>query len=252
MTQLFSKEQHTKFINKFNIKKNPTKVEINFYNKTEKYLKYIKWIPWLKMVWIWNSISMNCADENSDIDLYIVTDEKRIWFVRILVTIIFQILWVRKNEKNHAWRFCLSFFSTIKWMDFNTFKIENDIYLYFWIIYFKPILDYENTYDNFITKNNSWLNIKWYEDIIKENKKFIKYTRDNKCIIKKCSILKIFWIIYYSFLNFIEYILKSLFSFKTINTYKKIWKPYWVIINNNLLKFHNWDIREEIKKELIN
>jgi len=55
-------------------------------------LEFIKWIPGLRMVGIGNSVSMNSASKNSDIDLFIVTDKNRMWLVRILVTLIFQVL----------------------------------------------------------------------------------------------------------------------------------------------------------------
>jgi len=50
MKEKFNKEQHQKFINYLNIKKEPSKIELKFYKKTEKYIKYIKWIPGLKMI----------------------------------------------------------------------------------------------------------------------------------------------------------------------------------------------------------
>jgi len=65
-------------------------------------------------------------------------------------------------------------------MNFNDWKIEDDIYLYFWIVYMKPILDYDNTYENFLKINNNWLEIDEYKDIIKENKKFIQYKNNIK------------------------------------------------------------------------
>jgi hypothetical protein len=33
---------------------------------------------------------------------------------------------------------------------------------------------------------------------------------------------------------------------KTIKNYKKLWKPYGIIINDNMLKFHNNDVRKKI------
>jgi len=175
--QNFNKNQHKKFINHFKIKEKESDIEKKYYKTTEKYLKFIKWIPWLKMVWIWNSISMNCATKDSDIDLFIVTSPNTMWLNRILITIIFQILWVRKTDKYHANRFCLSFFATTEWLNFKNWKIKDDIYLYFRIIYFKPILDFDNTYDLFIHKNTSWADFSDYKDIIKKNKTYIKYKK---------------------------------------------------------------------------
>ncbi|MBT3726678.1 hypothetical protein HOG21_03090 [bacterium] len=45
--------------------------------------------------------------------------------------------------------------------------------MYFWIIYFKPIIDYNNTYDLFIEKNSSWADFSEYSNIIENNKNFI-------------------------------------------------------------------------------
>ncbi len=237
MKESFDKKQHDQFIKYFDIKENPSEIEIWFYKKTEKYIKYIKWLPWLKMIWIWNSISMNTATSSSDIDLYIVSDKKTMWYNRVIITIVFQLLWVRKTAKKHAWRFCLSFFSTLEWMDFSNFKIKNDIYLYFWILYFKPILNNDNTYELFLEKNNSWADFSKYNNLLEKNKNYIKY----KWKKRKICI----------YIEFINKITKKIFLQKTLKKYNQIWKPYWVIINNNILKFHNWDIRETIKKELV-
>jgi len=43
--QNFSKETHKKFIKHFDIKKNPSEIDLSFLEKTKKYLNLIKWIP---------------------------------------------------------------------------------------------------------------------------------------------------------------------------------------------------------------
>ena len=240
MKQKFSKEIHEKFKKYFDIKENQSDIEKDFFKKTYKYVNYIKWIPWLKMISIWNSLAMNNANSESDIDLYIVTTRNSMWLNRIIITFLFQIMWVRKNDKNHAGRFCLSFFSTLDWMSFKNWKIENDIYLYFWIIYMKPILDYDSTYKNFINLNKEWLEIDEYKDIIYNNKKFIQYKKNTKN-----------WLILDKIITILDKIVKKLLLPKTLSHFEKIWKPYWVIINDDLLKFHNNDIRKEIKKEIL-
>ncbi len=240
MKQKFSKDEYKKFRKYFSMKKSESEIEKYFLNKAYKFIKYIKWIPWLKMIWVWNSISMNSANIESDIDLYIVTSTNTMWINRFLISIILQILWVRKTWKKHAWMFCLSFFSTTKWMDFSNWALEKDIYLYFWILHFKPLLNNDNTYENFIKKNTSWLNFDEYSDIIKSNKKYIRYYK---------KTLNNYYI--ETILKNIDYLIKKIFLQKTLRHFKKIWKPYWIIINDNLLKFHNNDIRKITKKELL-
>ncbi|MDD3794303.1 MAG: hypothetical protein PHI37_05810 [Candidatus Gracilibacteria bacterium] len=239
MKQIFSKEIHDLFKKHFGIKENQSDIEKEFFKKTYKYISYIKWIPGLKMIGIGNSLAMNSANSESDIDLYIVTSKNSMWLNRAIITFIFQILGVRKNHKYHAGRFCLSFFSTIDGMDFKDWKIEDDIYLYFWIVYMKPILDYDNTYENFLKINNNWLEIDEYKDIIEENKKFIQYKNNTKNGIILDKIISI-----------LDKIIKKLLLPKTLYHFEKIGKPYGVIINDDLLKFHNNDIRKEIKKEI--
>lgn len=239
MKEYFSSIEQKKFLDYFKSKNQPSEIEKLFYDKADKYIWYIKWIPWIRMIAIWNSISMNAAKKSSDIDLFIVTTNNSMWFVRVIITLIFSILKVRKTQTKHAWMFCLSFFATTSWMNFQNWKIDNDIYLYFWILYLKPILNYNNTYENFINENKYyWMDIKWYEDLIENNKKYIKYNYNKKSgnwlIIR--SLNKIF---------------KFIFLPKTLKHYENIWKPYWVIINENLLKFHNWDIRQKISHDLI-
>ncbi len=235
MKQNFRDFYHDKFIKHFWIQSKESDVEIKFYEKTIKYIGFIKWIPWLKMVWVWNSVSMNCATKKSDIDLFIVTSPNSMWFNRILITLIFSILWVRKTRLFHSWRFCLSFFATTDWLDFSSWCLENDVYLYFWLIYFKPILSYDNTYELFIEKNNSWALTDDYSETIERNKKYIMYSWKSKA--ENCKLI-----------SFFDFILKKIFKAKTIRNYNKLWKPYWVIINDNMLKFHNNDVRKEIIK----
>ena len=249
MKQSFSNKHHKKFKSYFWIKNSSSKIEEDFYKKTKKYINYIKWIPWLKMIWIWNSISMNCSTKKSDIDLFIVTSPNKLWFVRITITLIFSILWVRKTKNKHAWRFCLSFFATTNWLNFWDFAIKNDIYLYFWIIYFKPILDYNNTYKLFLEQNKSWADFSEYKNIIKNNKNYINFKWNNKKNKEWKYALKEV-LLGYSFPTFLNKILKKIFLPKTLKHFEKIWKPSWIIINNNLLKFHNNDIRKEIKSKL--
>lgn len=234
--QAFNQTQHQKFINYFGIKDNPSKIDEHFINKTIKYTKFIKWIPGIKLISIWNSISMNVSKQTSDIDLFIITSKNRMWFVRILITLIFTILWQRKTNKYHAGKFCLSFFCDENSMDFWNFAIKYDIYLYFWIIYLKPILDFDNTYENFIN-SQSWANFWDYKSIINSNKNHIKYFW--KSFWNNCKIFGLF-----------DKIFKQFFLPKTLKHYEKIAKPYWIIINDNMLKFHNNDKRIEISSKL--
>lgn len=55
-------------------------------------------------------------------------------------------------------------------MDLSQVAIENDIYLYYWIYYMKPIVTKNNTYENFLEANN-WVEIDRNQKV--ENQKYI-------------------------------------------------------------------------------
>lgn len=234
----FTTEELEKFRKLQNSKDNPWDIEKKLIEKTIKYVNYIKWAPWLKMIAIWNSVAMNSANDESDIDLFIVAAPNRIWIVRILITLIFQVLWVRKTDKHHKGRFCLSFFCTTNALNFESIAIENDIYLYNRILSLKPILNYDNTYQKFIEENSKWMKIN-YE--FKEWQ-LIKIQNKSSSINEWQSLI----------LNFLEKLLKSIFFSKTKKTFEKLWKPFWVIINEDILKFHNDDKRIKIRNKIFN
>lgn len=49
----------------------------------------------------------------------------------------------------------------------------------------------------------------------------------------------------------LDKLLKTMFLAKTLKHYYSLWKPYGVIINDDLLKFHDNDIRVKIQGELL-
>jgi len=52
-------------------------------------------------------------------------------------------------------------------------------------------------------------------------------------------------------LNITEIFLKKIFLSRTLKTYEKPRKPFWVIINDDMLKFNNKDVRKKIRDEII-
>lgn len=189
------------------------------------------------MIGIWNSISMNAANENSDIDLFVITSLHRLWYVRIRLTLFFALRWQRKTNKKHAGKFCLSFFCTTKWMNFERFALKNDIYLYFWILSMKPILNNDRCYQKFIEANKSWADYMQFNNSFSKHQRNILYTWKTSWENSKV-------------LNMAEKILKKIFLPRTLNSFAKLWYPYWVIISDNMLKFHDQDRRKQIKKDL--
>jgi hypothetical protein len=68
--------------------------------------KFISWLPYIRGIAISGSLSKNFADENSDLDFFIITAANRLWVVRILYSMLFKIATIARIKH---W-FCLNYF----------------------------------------------------------------------------------------------------------------------------------------------
>jgi len=238
----------TKFDKYIWSKNYPSSYEKELFSKTQKYCRYISWIPGLKMVAVCNSLSMYATKKKwSDIDLFIITAKNRLWLVRIMVTLVFQLLGVRRHWNKIAERFCLSFFIDETTEDFSSFAIENDIYLYFWIYYLKPIINKDLTYENFI-KANKPLGIDSI-NLHKDNRIYEIPTENPhpNPLHSGGEGEKFLSLI----LNFLNYLLKKIFLPKTLAHKKRLWNPEGLIVSDNILKFHDNDRRVEVRENIL-
>lgn len=211
-----------------------------YWKRVDRYRFIFSICPYIKLVCVCNSLCINDTDENSDIDLLIITERNRIFLARLFITILTSFFGVRRHGRKIKQRFCLSFFVSESNLDFKKIAIKPfDIYLAYWIKTLQPIAgDY-----------------KIYEELIDKNKHFLKNYFSNKVILKRK---------YYKkrnlFENFIKKTLETLFSMQIIN--KKIRSMQLkragekminlsdksgTIINDEMLKFHDNDMREKIR-----
>ncbi len=226
------------------IKSEPNEHEIHLFERGQKYIEKLGEIPGVEMIAIVNSLSMYATHPDSDIDLFIVTKPGMIWFVRFFSTFILWKLGVWRKGEDIAGNLCLSFFITTEAMDLSKIAIENDIYLYYWIYYMKPIVVKNTTYEKLLETNN-WIKIDENQKI--ENMKYIINSRS------ECNSL------FYRFtISAREYLWKKInpiirfFLFpQTIKSNNKLWNPEWIIISDRMLKFHDQDRRVEIRNTIL-
>ncbi len=275
------------------VKIEPTEGEKALLERGKRYIQKLSQIPGIEMISIVNSVSMYATHENSDIDLFIITKPEMIWFVRFFTILILWIQGVWRHGDDIAGNFCLSFFITNEAIDLSKIAIENDIYLYYWIYYMKPIVNKNKTYERFLA-TNSWVDVN--EEQRGKNKIYVisdclKAMNSAEFGGKNCfsqiesnieitkwghpngifnatesqrssfsppntfdtfgskSIDKGDWknIIYRKINNIIRHFLLP----RTQKTYQQIWKPEWVIISDQMLKFHDSDRRKIIRDTIM-
>lgn len=216
------------------VKKELWKYEQKLWDITQKYTPILSKIPWIQCICVCNSLAMNTCHKNSDIDLFIITKKNRLWTTRIYTTLILTILRKRKTSKKHAWQFCLSFFISEEELSLESIALEDDIYLYYWLKTLIPIVNKNTTFEKFIDINQIWLDF--------ENKSITKKQDKNseQTLWITHKLLTSCW-------DYCEKLLKSIFLPRTKKSFQKLWKPFWVVISDTMLKFHNQDKRKKIK-----
>lgn len=233
----YSKKKHQTFLKAIKAKKKASEIEKKLFEKAYLFLHPLSYLSSIKMIGICNSLSMNAGHKNSDIDLFVIAKKNRLWTARLLISLYFMIIGERKTKKKHAWKFCLSFFITEENINLKDIALDDDIYLYFWILYCKPIIVNKEIYEKFIEANQSWCNFDEYGDIIEKNESFIMKKNE------KSSKNSKFW-------DMIENIIKKILLRKTLASKEKLRDSSWIVISDTMLKFHNNDMRKYWREKL--
>lgn len=217
-----------------------------FWNRTKLYGQYMKMIPFIKMVSICNNLAYDNPSEQSDIDLFIIIKEGRMWTSRFLLTIVLHFFGVRRHGNKVAGRFCLSFFVTEKAMDLEKIELKpEDPYLAYWARNLKPIYGLE-TYQNFTGKNKDWLSsygLKFSEERLKH-----LYAEEKESLIKRFGE----FLLGRCLGDFVEKIMKKTLKKKTLSSMSKLGEDASVVVTDHMLKFHNHDKRKSIYEKWSN
>lgn len=99
--------------------------------RAEKFCRVLVKFPGIRRIWVCNSLSMNAADGDSDIDLFVETAPGMLWTGRVMATLFFSLLGVRRHGNHVKGRFCLSFFA-VENADLGKVAVDDDAYLYEW------------------------------------------------------------------------------------------------------------------------
>jgi len=208
-------------------------------------LKTVRWLRWLvfvKMVAICNNSGYNNATNQSDVDFFIITSAKRLWWTRLGITLITTILGVRRHDQKFIDRVCLSFYISQDHLDLSDIALKPiDPYLIYWFATLVPI------YDLGISQRFFASNI-WFKDYLPNfypptlnhrrrisDNRYINFSKkfDKMILGKKLG-------------DFLEKVAKKLQA-KKIKKYfgdSVDQKNTNVVISESMLKFHKTDRRQ--------
>lgn len=136
----------------------------------QKAARLISWAPFVRLVAVCNTLSFGAAEEGSDIDFFIIAKKGRIWTVRFFVTVILSFFCLRRHGRKITNRVCLSFFITDDNLDLQSIALPSlrhsdpdvasgeeslpDIYLIYWITQLIPLINRDETLEKFWQANH--------------------------------------------------------------------------------------------------
>lgn len=208
--------------------------------KVERYFKFLSLIPFVKQISLINSLAIGNADSESDIDFFVITKPRRLYFVRSIIIVLFRMLGVYKTRQKVADQFCFGFYVTTNHLKLEHLLIKpSDPYFVFWLACTQPLLG-RKTYLEFMQANN------WIYDYLpnfEPNKRLASIHQSNWFI----RALKLFLeIILWLPAEILEPVAKFIHIRHTFKLPENLSKTSTTVANKDILKLHAEDARREV------
>lgn len=79
--------------------------------RARRFARMLRFIPWVRAVFLTGALAAGNSHKEDDIDLLVVTRKNRVWLSRLLITLLFDLLRIRRRgSKVSGGRFCLNMF----------------------------------------------------------------------------------------------------------------------------------------------
>ena len=205
--------------------------------------RIFKSIPFIEEIYLCNSITFNALDNNSDIDLFIITKPWKIRTIKFRSMLLFTLKWKKRFRKNIRKKVCLSFFITSDNKNLYPISLPSmDIYLAYRISHLVLIYSSTSKINNKIFSENK--RVKWILPNYQESQVISLWLPVFSWSTKFKSLLEWIgnWLLWRFFECIVKIIQKSLINIKR-SIHPELNKD--VIISDSMLKFHK-DIREKI------
>ncbi|MDP3985929.1 MAG: hypothetical protein U1C53_01010 [Candidatus Veblenbacteria bacterium] len=112
-------------------------------------------VPFVRLVASVNTLAMEGARQESDIDLFIVVRAGRLYLTRLFVTAVVHLLGRRRHGQRVTDRLCLSFYVSDDQLNLKPLAYVDDPYLSFWLVSMLPLTGLA-TFNRFLAAN-SWV-----------------------------------------------------------------------------------------------
>lgn len=208
-------------------------------------VRIFKYLPFIKTVAVCNSLGSNNAREDSDVDLFIITEANRIWLTRLLLITLIFILGLRPTLDKTKDKICLSYYITTEHLDISDTRILNDdIHLVLWLAGFVRLYERDDYFNKFYQANNEWLK-KYLPNWQPHQPGYRRRVEDN--FLSRASYKVGEFLAQKEYGDYFDSLAKQL-QIKYMSQHKKdlaVRHKNWVIIEDDILKFHVNDRRQQ-------
>jgi len=135
--------------------------------KNRSTFKIIQRIPWIKFIGITGSGAAYNSTEDSDLDIFVITQKNRLWITRLFLAIILKHILKNYVKKGVDPNIFIDE-TKLEWP-----KDRQNLYVANEIVRMHPIIDKDNTYFKFLAKN------KWIKEFM-GNFRTYEYEEDKK------------------------------------------------------------------------
>lgn len=125
--------------------------------KAKRIIRIFALLPWIRMAALGNLIGAHNLKNESDIDLFIITEPGKIWTVRLACNLITSFLGLRPRPGRNQDKICLSFFLAADSLDLKNLALEDDPYFTYWLSGLTPIFERGSVYPKLIKSNSRLL-----------------------------------------------------------------------------------------------
>ncbi|MFA6532371.1 MAG: hypothetical protein WCT22_00040 [Patescibacteria group bacterium] len=213
-----------------NIKYQISKRKLNNW-RYKAYIQLLSLFPQIKLAGLSGSISMMNAEENDDVDLFIITAKNRLFTGRLITLVIAQLFGLRRSRKTQSSnnKICLNLFFDESNLKVPKFKQTE--FVGHEVLQMKPIIIKGDIYKRFL-EANEWVFRLFPNAKLVFSMKY-KVSRIKKILNTKYSILN-------TFFNIIESIFKRI-QLDSINKHRTT-----EIITSTQLWFHPDDFEKRL------
>ena len=179
-------------------------------------------------------MSFNALHANSDIDLFVVAQERRVWLARFFMTLMMWVYSIKRRGKTTRKRFCLSFFVDRNNQDLESLLLhKRDIYLPYWIVHLVPIYLFRWA---LIYSHNLWIQSFLPNWTPQQHISLGIHPSEGRGLFRKIIEICFYWWIG----DFFEYCIQKIWSLRIRYLIaKKTELHHCVLYTRSILKFHN-------------